>query len=81
MFENIAPPETEAIAKTVRLNRNVDTEYEIVNIRGARLGKISAKSAQQAAEALKYGNMVKSSGVYYLRSRATGKMQSVRVVK
>ena len=81
VFENIAPPETEAIAKTVRLNRNVDTEYEIVNIRGARLGKISAKSAQQAAEALKYGNMVKSSGVYYLRSRATGKMQSVRVVK
>jgi GH35 family endo-1,4-beta-xylanase len=82
VFENIAPPEQpEAIAKTVRLNRNVDTEYEIVNIRGARLGKISAKSAQQAAEALKYGNIVKSSGVYYLRSRATGKMQSVRVVK
>lgn len=82
VFENIAPPEEpEAIAKTIRLNRNVDTEYEIVNVRGARLGKISAKSAQQAAEVLKYSNMVKSSGIYFLRSRATGKMQSVRVVK
>ena len=82
VFENVAPPEEpEAIAKTIRLNRNVDTEYEIVNVRGARLGKISAKSAQQAAEALKYDNMVKSSGIYFLRSRATGKMQSVRVVK
>ena len=97
IFENIATPEeiakedslnnansksaTNALFKAIRLGNNVNTEYDIINIRGERLGRITAMSAQMAAETLKNSTAIKSSGIYYLRSRTTGKMQSVRIVK
>jgi hypothetical protein len=71
----------EALLKGIHLSSNSLTDYDVIDIRGTRLGHISAKSAQQAAESLKYSNIVKTSGIYYIRSRATGKMQSLRIVK
>jgi hypothetical protein len=71
----------EALLKNVHLSTNTLTDYDVIDIRGTRLGHISAKSTQQAAESLKFSNIVKTSGIYYIRSRATGKMQSLRIVK
>ena len=71
----------EALIKGIHLSSNSLTDYDVIDIRGARLGRISAKSTQQAAESLKFSNIVKTSGIYYIRSRATGKMQSLRIVK
>ena len=71
----------DALIKNVHLSSNSLTDYDVIDIRGTRLGHISAKSTQQAAESLKFSNIVKTSGIYYIRSRATGKMQSLRIVK
>ena len=71
----------EALIKGIHLSSNSLTDYDVIDIRGARLGRISAKSTQQAAESLKFSNIVKTSGIYYIRSRATGKLQSLRIVK
>ena len=71
----------DALIKNVHLSSNSLTDYDVIDIRGNRLGHISAKSTQQAAESLKLSNIVKTSGIYYIRSRATGKMQSLRIVK
>ncbi len=71
----------QALFKTIRLGHNVDAEYDIISIRGERLGHISARSAQTAVETLKNSPAIKTSGIYYLRSRATGEMHGVRVIK
>jgi len=42
---------------------------------------LTAYGFDAAKEILQSSSAVKASGVYYLRSRTTGKMQSVRIVK
>ncbi|MBR2211444.1 MAG: endo-1,4-beta-xylanase [Fibrobacter sp.] len=79
--KNSDKKDPEALFKNIRLSSNSLTDYDVIDIRGARLGHISAKSTQQAAESMKLSNIVKTSGIYYIRSRATGKMQSLRIVK
>ena len=48
---------------------------------GVRLGLMSAYGFNAAADMLRSSSMVKTSGVYYLRNRFTGAMQSVRVTR
>ena len=57
------------------------TDYDIIDIHGVRIGRLSAHSTQQAIETAKYSATIKSSGIYYIRSRATGKIQSLRIVR
>jgi hypothetical protein len=57
------------------------TDYDIIDIHGVRIGRLSALSTQQAIETAKYSATIKSSGIYYIRSRATGKLQSLRIVR
>jgi hypothetical protein len=45
------------------------------------MGVLTAYGFDAAKEILKTSNEVKNSGVYYLRSRTTGQMQSVRVTR
>jgi hypothetical protein len=45
------------------------------------MGLISAYGFDAAAEMLKSSSAIKASGIYYLRSRTTGKMQSVRIAR
>ena len=81
VFENVAPPEPEGIVKNVKMAPNTAGEFEVIDIHGARLGRVSAKSPENAIETIKASNMVKSSGIYFIRSRATGKIQSLRIAK
>ena len=85
VFENIAPPEEkeglERIAKNVKMAANMASDYEIIDIRGKRLGSLNARSAQEAINTIKVNNIIKSSGVYFIRSKATGKIQSLRIAK
>jgi hypothetical protein len=46
-----------------------------------RLGKLSAYGLNDAAKSLRTSSAAKSSGIYFLRNRSTGKMQSIGVVK
>ena len=79
VFENIAPPE--GIAKNVKMAPNTSGEFEVIDIHGARLGRVNAKSTENAIETIKASKMVKSSGIYFIRSKATGKIQSLRIAK
>jgi hypothetical protein len=45
------------------------------------MGILSAYGFDAAKQILETSSDVKSSGIYYLRNRATGKMQSVRIVR
>ena len=49
------------------------------DMQGVRLGVLSAYGFDAAAEILQSSSAVKNSGIYYLRNRVTGQMQSVRV--
>ena len=85
IFENVAPPEApeepEGIVKNVKMVTDMAADYDIIDIRGKRLGSLNARSAQDAIKTIKANNIIKSSGIYYIRSRATGKIQSLRIAK
>ena len=72
---------TEAITQTMKFAPNTLQDYYVFDMQGVRLGILSAYGFDAAAELLKSSSAVKSSGIYYLRSRTTGQMQSVRVTK
>lgn len=65
----------------IRLEQNTLQNYDVFDVQGVRLGKLSAYGFNDAAETLRTSNAEKSSGIYFLKSRATGKMQSVRIAR
>ncbi|MBR5413321.1 MAG: endo-1,4-beta-xylanase [Fibrobacter sp.] len=72
---------TISIGQNMKLQNNTLQDYYVFDQQGVRLGLLSAYGFDAAKEMLKSSSAVKSSGIYYLRSRTTGKMQSVRVAK
>lgn len=79
--EDNAPVGTEAIAGNIHMAAHHLVQYDLIDIHGKRLGSISAYTMDQAIATAKNWNTVKSTGVYFLRSRATGKVHSLRIVK
>ena len=69
------------ISNKLRFEQNTLQNYDVFDVQGVRLGKLSAYGFNDAKEILKNSNEVKNSGVYYLRSRTTGMMQSVRIAR
>lgn len=72
-----------AVAAPV-VNENVTPtlqDYFVFDMQGVRLGVMSAYGFDQATEFLKSTNRITASGIYYLRSRATGTLKAVRVVR
>ena len=65
----------------IRLERNTLQNYDVFDVQGVRLGKLSAYSFNDASTKLKSASNAKTSGIYFLRNRTTGKMQSVRVAR
>ena len=70
-----------AIGSKIRLVQNTLQNYDVFDVQGVRLGKLSADSFSDAAKTLRASSVAKSSGIYFLRNRATGKMQSVGVAR
>ncbi len=70
-----------AIGNNIHMATHSLTDYDIIDIHGVRIGRLSAYNAHQAIEIARYSNTIKSSGIYYIRSRATGKIQSLRIVR
>ena len=65
----------------IRLEQSTLQNYDVFDVQGVRLGKLSAYGFSDASTMLKSANVVKTSGIYFLRNRTTGKMKSVRVVR
>ena len=73
-------PGTTSIAD-VKFDAGKLQDYYVFDQNGVRLGLMSAYGFNAAADMLRSSSMVKTSGVYYLRNRFTGAMQSVRVTR
>ena len=69
------------VQQNVKLDNNARQDYHVFDQNGVHMGVLTAYGFDAAKEILKTSNEVKSSGVYYLRSRTTGQMQSVKIVK
>ena len=70
-----------AIAQKVELDNNSRQDYHVFDQNGVHMGVLTAYGFDAAKEILQSSSAVKASGIYYLRSRTTGKMQSVRVTR
>ena len=70
-----------AIGNNLQMQQNTRQNFHVFDQNGVHMGVLSAYGFDAAKEILKSSSDVKASGVYYLRSRTTGKMQSVRIVK
>ena len=75
------PDEPIVIGGNLRLVSGSLQKYEVFDLRGKRLGTVSANRYNDAIGMLRSSNVVNSSGIYFLRNRTTGKMQPVHVVK
>ena len=65
----------------ISLEQKTLQNYDVFDVQGVRLGKLSAYSFNDASTKLKSASNAKTSGIYFLLSRTTGKMQSVRVAR
>ena len=70
-----------AIAQKVELDNNSRQDYHVFDQNGVHMGVLTAYGFDAAKEILQSSSAVKASGIYYLRSRTTGQMQSVRVTR
>ena len=70
-----------ALPTNIALDNNVLQDYYVFGQNGTRMGVLSAYGFGAAAEILQNSSAVSTSGVYYLKNRRTGEMQSVRVVR
>ena len=75
------PDEPIAIGNKIRLEQNTQQSYDVFDVQGVRLGKLSAYGFSDAAKMLRASKATKASGIYFLRNHTTGKMQSVGIVR
>jgi hypothetical protein len=69
------------VQQNVKLDNNARQDYHVFDQNGVHMGVLTAYGFDAAKEILQSSSAVKSSGIYYLRSRTTGQMQSVRVTR
>lgn len=76
-----ADEEDPLLSRDLNLETQKLQSYYVFDQQGVRLGVMSAYGFDAAKEILQTTSDIKTSGVYYLRSRATGKIQPVRVIR
>ncbi|WP_407450478.1 endo-1,4-beta-xylanase [Fibrobacter sp.] len=69
------------VQQNVKFDNNSRQDYHVFDQNGVHMGVLTAYGFDAAKEILQTSSAVKSSGIYYLRSRTTGQMQSVRVTR
>jgi hypothetical protein len=80
-LDSIALENPIAIRSKIRLEQKTLQNYDVFDMQGVRLGKLSAYGFSDANNKLKSANTAKTSGIYFLRNRTTGKMRSIRVAR
>ncbi len=69
------------VQQNIKLDNNARQDFHVFDQNGVHMGVLTAYGFDAAKEILKTSNDIKASGIYYLRSRTTGKMQAVRIAK
>ena len=82
--ENVQDPEPidkdpSAIAQKVNLTSNVLEDYDVFDMQGAFMGRMSAYGMDQAVSTVKNSSMLKAKGVYFIRSKTTRQMHPVTI--
>ena len=70
-----------AIRQNVRMETPVLADYDVFDMNGVRLGRMSAYSMNEAMNLLKNSSAIKVQGLYLLRSVKNGAVKSVRVTR
>ncbi len=70
-----------ALTHDMSVQMNVLSKYAVFDMKGAFMGVLNAYSVEQAMETVRFSNLTKADGIYYLRDQRTGKMHSFRVVR
>ena len=71
----------DAIQTNLRMNYPVLSDYDVFDMNGVRLGRMSAYSVDEAVMTLKNTSAIKVQGIYLLRSVKSGMVKSVRVTR
>ena len=71
----------DAIRTNLRMETPVLADYDVFDMNGVRLGRMSAYSMNEAVNMLKNTRAIKIQGVYMLRSVKNGAVKSVRVTR
>ena len=71
----------DAIQTNLRMNYPVLSDYDVFDMNGVRLGRMSAYSVDEAVTTLKNTSAIKVQGIYLLRSVKSGMVKSVRVTR
>ncbi len=69
------------VQQNIKLDNNARQDFHVFDQNGVHMGVLRAYGFDAAKEILKTSNDIKASGIYYLRSRTTGKMQAVRIAR
>lgn len=69
------------IANRLHRNTPVLSDYDVFDMQGVFLGRLSAYSIQEAVSFAKSGAVLKANGSYYIRNKSTGKTRSFRLAK
>lgn len=56
-------------------------DYDVFDMQGAFMGRLSAYNANQAVETVKYGNVKFRNGTYFVRNRSTGMTKNFLIAK
>lgn len=73
---------TEAIfADRLHMRSSTVEDYDVFDMQGNFMGRMSAYSMSEAFATLKNSNVIKMNGTYFIRNKATGYSKAMRIVK
>ncbi|WP_407444160.1 endo-1,4-beta-xylanase [Fibrobacter sp.] len=75
------PAAIKPVVQEVHLQSNVLDDFDVFDMQGIRMGRLSAYGVDQAVATIKSSNILKNQGVYYVRNKRTGMMQSIHITK
>lgn len=69
------------VVQDVHFYSDVLDDFDVFDLQGIRMGRLSAYGIDHAVATVKSGNVLKNQGVYYVRNKRTGMMQSISITK
>lgn len=75
------PIDNQSLVRDFELKTNTLQDYYVIDPQGGRMGIMSAYGFNAAVTILKESSAVRASGIYYLRSRSTGHIMPVKVMR
>jgi endo-1,4-beta-xylanase len=77
----IQKAETTAITDALHMNVQILEDYDVFDMQGVFVGRISAYSTKEALSLVKSGSVLKTSGTYFIRNKSNGKTNALRLAK